>query len=518
MTMSRLNIILMLALFLASCSDEWNAHYKDPQGEMQKSDLNVWDYLQQNPDYSEFVGLIRETQADTLFSAEQRYTMWIPKNGSISASFYQLSDSVRALTVRNHISNLDYSSSAFREGLSMLSLSRKHLHMHIDPENPDGFILYHTKVGKTVMSCKNGVIHEMEGIIDLQPTIFDYFVDSEYSVLRELVFSFKDSVFDPENSIEMGMDFEGNTIYDSVFIIKYRVFNYGPIDKDGSFYHTAFLTDNDELTHEINQYYENIWAITGEEPRGEDSVKLKEWIVNSFIHRGMVEDYGKEKNLRSVRNTLWNTEYQLIDPLSRMEFSNGCIYKMKDLFIPNSFIQKELMNIVSNSYDANPECISVEITGGLTAADFDITTEQVKIAGLNTPYLSSKIKMKLPSEDFPEFTYRFSWETNMLDSTKVARPVSVCPGEYTVSLDFVKTADANQNFKLFINDDIYVGTVNMDNYKDFDKRYNVNLGRVNIPQSAGVSRVKVSLESVSKSWKRALAPFSVSLKPTVNNY
>lgn len=516
--MSRLNIILLLALFFCSCSDEWNKHYKEPQGSMQKSDLNVWDYLQANPDYSEFVNLIKETRADTLFSEQQRYTMWIPKNGTLAEDFAAMSDSIKASTVRNHISLLDYSSSAFRDGLSVSSLSGKHLHMYTNPENPDGFVMNHTPVGKTVMNCKNGVIHEMAGVIDLQPTIFDYFEKSEYSVLRELVLSFKDSVFDVEHSQEIGLDFEGNMLYDSVFIITYKVFNYGRIDKDGASYYTAFLTDNEELTGEIDRYYQSIWAITGEEPQGEDSTKLKEWIVNSFIHQGLIDDYGMEKRLYSVRGNLWNTDYQKMDAASKMKFSNGYVYKMTDLFIPNSFIQKELVNIISPAYEIKPEIASVSITGGLTADDFEITTELVKLAGLNIPYLSSKIKMKSPSEEFPAFNYRLSWETSVVDSTKQCKPANICPGEYSVMLDFVRTTDASQDFKVFINDNLYVGTVKMENYPGLDKRHNVNLGRVNIPQAAGVTKIKVSLESMSTSWKRALAPFSISLKPTVNNY
>lgn len=68
MILKKINIIVVLSLILASCTNEWDKHYEDPQGEMKTSDKGVWEYLQSVPEYSDFVQLMKSTPGRYLFS------------------------------------------------------------------------------------------------------------------------------------------------------------------------------------------------------------------------------------------------------------------------------------------------------------------------------------------------------------------------------------------------------------------------------------------------------------------
>lgn len=515
MILKKISIIVLLSLFLASCASEWDKHYEDPQG-VQASEKGVWEYLQATPEYSEFVNLIKSTQADTNFLKPQNYTIWAPENGLIP-DLSAWPDSIKTILVANHITLMNYSVTGFKDGLSLLSLSGKRLRLHEDVSLKGNYSVNDSKITGTLATCKDGVIHKVDKWLDLKPTIFDYFEQSKYTLLREIVASYTDTVFDKKNSVETGTDFEGNTTYDSVFYYRYEILSSAAIDKDAGYY-TVFLTPNEELEHEIITYYDNIRAVSGFEPEKKDSVNLNEWIMYSFLHRNLIDDYNKEIRLSSTKGMLWRTDYQKIIPASQMEFSNGYVYEVADLFIPYRFTQRELANAIVPTYEIKNESVQVEISGEIGVADVDQNIEMVKAAGSTARFLLSSIQLKSgPVEDIPEFDYSLTWETARLDTAKQYVPAAMTPGEYKVEFSFAKTKDANQDFAVYVND-IFVKKVDMTTVTELDKLQTVQLGRVNIPQSAGVKPLKITIKNLGKGWKRALAPFQISFKPTVNNY
>lgn len=370
-----------------------------------------------------------------------------------------------------------------------------------------------------MIACKDGVIHEVEGFMDLQPTLYDGFWNNpRYSLMREVLENYMDTVFNKELSTEIGVDFEGRPVYDSVFVEKISVFSSAAIDKDYAFY-SVFLTPNEELQQEMDTYYKNVRRVTGFEPDQKDSTMLNNWLVYSFIHSGLVENYGSIDGLYSVFGGLWRTSYQKIVPESKQEFSNGYLYELSDLFIPNSLIKiKEMNNAIVPVYEIKPEAVSIDVSG----AEVTKTTELVTPVGSTVKYFLSKIQLKAgATEDVPDYDYSVSWYTGGVEidtlNQKVYKEIPMTPGEYQVKLTFVKNADANQDFAVYVND-IYVNSVKMTEVTELDKLVTQTLGRVNIPQATGVAPIKVTLKNLAKSWKRALAPYSVSLERTVNNY
>ena len=516
MVLKKINIIVVLSLILASCTNEWDKHYEDPQGEMKTSDKGVWEYLQSVPEYSEFVQLVKSTQADTFFLKPQNFTIWAPSNGTMG-DLTALSDSMKTIAVANHITQVNYSVAGFKDGLSLQAYSGKRLRLHEDPAVKGSFSINDSKVLETVMTCKDGMIHHIDKWLDLKPTIFDYLETSQYTLLREIIASYTDTVFDKEHSVETGTDFEGNITYDSVFYYRYKVLSSGAIDKDNGYY-TVFLTPNSELEHEMSSYYDNIRAVTGFEPEEKDSVNLREWIMYSFIHKDLIDDYGKEDKLYSTSGVLWRTSYQKIIPSSKLEFSNGYVYEVADLYIPNRFIQRELANAIAPTYEVKPESVEMSVSGEVGEEDVTSSLSLVKASGSTARYLLSTIQLKSgPVEDVPDYDYSLTWQTARLDTSDQYVPAAMTPGEYKVEFTFVKTKEANQDFAVYVND-IYLNKVDMSTITELDKLQTVQLGRVEIPQSAGVKPLKITMKNLGKSWKKALAPFQISFKPTVNNY
>lgn len=515
--MNRLNILWIL-LILCSCSDDWNRHYEDDRGPLVVSDQTVYEYLQGVPEYSMFVNTLKKSKADTMLLNGQRYTIWAPRNEAFPAELAGLKDSIQGLAMQNHITPVDYPESAFRDNLILKAFSGKSLWMHA---STDGYQINGNKIVRTIVVCKDGIIYDIDGFMDRKPTLFDgFWEDPQYSVMREVLEKYIDSVFVKELSTEIGTDFEGRPVYDSVFVAKVKVFDQAKIDQDLSYF-TIFMPSNQDLEQKIATYYKNVKAVTGFTPDKKDSATLNDWLVYSFIHPNLIEenDYAKVEQRYSYFSHLWRTSYQKIVPGSKQEFSNGYLYKVQDLFIPNSLIKtKEMNNNLAPVYELDPTAISVDADENLV----DKTTTLETPTGSSMKYLMSKVVLKEgATEDAPVFDYSVTWYTGAIEidenKKKVYKKVSITPGEYKVSLTFIKNSDANQDFAVYIND-IYVSKVKMSEVTEIDKPVTLTLGRVNIPQSTGVAPVKVTVKNLVTSWKRALAPSGVTLERTVNNY
>lgn len=513
--------ILGLLLILCSCTDDWNRHYKDERGPLVVSDMTVYEYLQSLPEYSAFVTTLKNTKADSVLKSGQRYTVWAPQNEAFPADIAALEDSLQGLTMQNHITPVDYAESSFKDNLILKTFSGKSLWMHTSGSEAGGYVINGNAIRKTVAVCRDGIIYDIEGFMDRKPNLYEGFWDDpRYSVMRAVLEEYIDSVFVKEQSTEIGENFEGLPVYDSVFVQKVKIFDKAKIDKDLSYY-TIFLTPNAELEQEIATYYKNVKAVTGFEPDKKDSTTLNDWLVYSFIHNGLVEEdaYPMLENRYSFSGRLWKTAYQKIVPGSKKEFSNGYLYELADLFIPNSLIKtKEMSNSLAPAYELDPTVVTIEADESLV----NKTTTLETPSGSQMKYLMSKVILKEgATEDAPEFDYSLTWYTGNVEvdsmNQKQYKKVSVTPGEYKVSITFIKNADANQDFAVYIND-IYVNKVSMAEVTEIGKPVTLELGRVDIPQSTGVAPVKVTMKNLVTSWKRALAPSGVTLERTVNNY
>jgi hypothetical protein len=505
-----------LLLLLSGCNGTWNDHYNTVQDEMSSSDKGVWEYLQGETAYKDFVSLLKATQADTFFDGSRQYTLWVSPDGQYGA-INSLPDSVKVLAARNQFTSGKYLETGFKDDLVLRAVSGK---MHRMRGLGNGYALSGVSIVKSVMNCKDGIIYEVQGPLQMQETLYEYLTHTDkYEWLVNLLRSELDTIFDKDRSTLTGeFDYEGNPLYDSAWVIQPKFLSL-PIHKDYSHY-TIFVASNEEYAAKVEKFFDDVRLITGFPPMKEDTTKVLDWIKNSFVHGGLIENYGEKEKISSVFGVSWNTNYQKIRPGSRLELSNGYLYELEDLFIPNRLLQNTdgIANNVIQVYDANPSKIAVEVTGEIGIDDLNTSVSRERIGTSSTYYLLSKMELKSGATDTPPaFDYALSWETALKnESTEQYQPVYVTPGEYTVEFIFIKTIDASQNFAVYIND-IKVGEVDVSK-SVLNTRLSVKLGRVNIPQETGVAQVKVTVKSLNKGWKRALAPVGIYLVPTVNNY
>ena len=79
-------IALITSVSLGSCSDTWDDHYESLSG--LTYDGSLLGYLQDNPDLSDFVEVVKASGFDKDLASNQVLTVIAPKNGSFDKQYY----------------------------------------------------------------------------------------------------------------------------------------------------------------------------------------------------------------------------------------------------------------------------------------------------------------------------------------------------------------------------------------------------------------------------------------------
>ncbi len=95
--------------------------------------------------------------------------------------------------------------------------------------------------------CRNGVIHEIDRLLVPMPNIYEYIMDldSSFSILQDFILSMDERFIDYENSERIGVDDNGNAIYDTVWKTEnYFLDNVAGLNNEAKAY-TGFIPRND---------------------------------------------------------------------------------------------------------------------------------------------------------------------------------------------------------------------------------------------------------------------------------
>lgn len=514
------NIIITFSLLLSilSCTDDWDKHYNEDKGPLEIIDKTVYEYLNENShNYEEFAQLLKKTNADTVLQTGHNYTIWI--TDSIPESFYANNDSIQGLTLQNHILMSNMQRTAFKDNLPLKTIPGKLLWMD---EIAGDFFVNDYKINSTVVICKDGIIYDVDGLLERQKTLQESFwEDPNYSLLREIIEKSPDSTLvDVITTVDT---ITGEVLIDSIFDNFFTLFNKVAIDKDRGNPFTIFLTKNDQLQERIDTYFADVKNITEQDLTEEDSTKIYNFVSRSFIHGGAVEeeDYYSVKSRRSAYfNILWRTDYQQIVASSLKRYSNGYAYEMSDLAIPTSLIKYTALPYnIATIHDNFSDKIEIHIQDEY-AVDVEVTSSIQSLTGGLEALLVSAL---LPaSSNPPTYDFSLSWtvaevEVDTINLELKHKEIVFLPGEYLVELGYTVLDGFNQDFDVLINGE-YLESVEADPSATNLEVIVKKLGRINQPYAAGAQPINITIENKITSWKRGLSPVYVKFTRTINNY
>lgn len=366
--MKRNKFIYLLAfsavMLLGACSELSDKDYfKNIETTVNSDELVVVDmsseeYLSKEPEYSSINELFKSHGIFTaLEQKNQLSTMLVVENSDFQAPAGKEAEIDNA--VKAHVSDIAVSPANLKtEGNNMRIMMWHGKYINVDLDDAArnegkiaGHIMFGTSAVKKVVKTNSGYIYVLSSLLNIPKSIYDYItnLDDNYSILRDSILASGTKEFDKKNSKPIGVNDEGNTVYDSVFIYKNTHFLEKNFDLSSeSLTATLLLTSNAVVEEAIADAKVRLqkWGLWDEwnaERQYNFEYTMRHWIMDAaFFDKKLTPETLQSKDeendmLTSIFSKYWKTSIQQINP-TPIELSNGIAYQVTRLHIPNNVL------------------------------------------------------------------------------------------------------------------------------------------------------------------------------------
>lgn len=336
--------LLLAGFVLASCSElEDKDHYSDTDSRITNKELKIVEqtseqYIRNRSDLSsmsnlfEEQGIYKELQEKGLFS-----TLLVVTNDNYATPS---ADSIKFIA-RSHVSDISISPANLENGTRLMMWHGKYVNVSIDSQGLEGnlidHILFNNGALKEVVKTANGYVYVISEMIKTPTSLRDYIeaLSDDYSIFRNMILASGGKEFDRANSKAIGINAEGNTIYDTVWIYTNEFFDKVNFDMNSeSLTATMLLFSNDVINDAMNDAHTRLASWQLERP---DSL-IKNWLLKTAFfskkYTGEEIQTTEENELKSIYNTVWRTDQQQVNAANPISLSNGVVYEVQKLRFP----------------------------------------------------------------------------------------------------------------------------------------------------------------------------------------
>lgn len=336
--------LFLTGFVLASCSElEDKDHYSNTDSQITNEELKIVEqtsqqYIQSRADLSsmnqlfEEQGIYKELQEKGLFS-----TLLVVTNEDFTQP---VADSTQFIT-RSHVSDISISPANLEDGTRLMMWHGKYVNVSIDSLGQEGNIVDHIMFNngaiKEVVKTANGYIYVISEMIKTPTSLRDYIetLSDDYSIFRDMILASGGKQFDRANSKAIGINAEGNTVYDTVWIYTNDFFDNVGFDMNSeSLTATMLLFSNDVINNAMDDAHSRLASWQLERP---DSL-IKDWLLKTAFfskkYTGEEIQTTEENELKSIYSTVWRTDLQQVDADHPISLSNGVVYDVKQLRFP----------------------------------------------------------------------------------------------------------------------------------------------------------------------------------------
>ncbi|MDD3077830.1 MAG: fasciclin domain-containing protein [Paludibacter sp.] len=523
--------LFVLILIFSSCNDKWDDYYNSSASEEELSQT-LTEFFTEHIEYSEFYNMIKQTGLDAYLNKDQELTVWVVNNTNMEQSGIEATDTLR---MEYHINHLPFIRSDLKTGLRIQSLNG--IYFQITKKN-DSIWTNSSRVLKS-FRLKNGVVHEINSLMKSRINMYDYLkqLDDDYSIIRDSIFKYNVQLFDKSNSIPIGVDKTGNTLYDSAFYVYNPLFERVEFNSEFKQF-TAFVPSNEVITNCFEALAAQ-YAKMGKTVTQSDTLLAMQWIEEAMFYNGELTDFSAE-DIHSAFGRVWRTTVQEINEDSKVELSNGLLYDMKKVKIPNNVIISRIKSLVEYwQYQDKvyPDASDLYVFKGVLGNPSIYVGDATPKPAILPNYILLQLSGDPDSND--EFSVEFPpLEKYEEDGKTKVRVMEVPTGEYTLYMGFRSSAHPYVN--VYFNGELIKSSVQASlstpyNYDRVNETAHdldpVNgtkkwdglggaIGTVTIPGDGMASfRIKVEFDKLeSAGAKKTMQIYHWTLKPTENNY
>ncbi|MBN2698745.1 MAG: fasciclin domain-containing protein [Bacteroidales bacterium] len=313
-------VLLTGTLFIQTCSDEWGRHYDEDTFNL--PDKTLKEQIEEHSNLSLFSKMLQITGYDELLDASQSFTVWAPVNEALSG--VDTTDTRLVLEiVRNHIARSRITTSGV-ESRSVRMLNGKYIRFE---RSASGFSFADHNVVEPDLPAMNGLVHVIDGYAPFLDNLWEYIGRTEnLDSLRTYLDENNILDFDPVNSVEIGVNEDGQPIFDTVFVLTNPVLEkLGAIDSEDSIY-TAILPDNSAWTEAYGRIV-NYFNFPGDAGSTIRQRKLTQWtlVKDMLFHERLTEPATLDSVVTTTGNVYYNPA-SLFPATGPVVLSNGLAY------------------------------------------------------------------------------------------------------------------------------------------------------------------------------------------------
>ena len=319
-------MLASVVVAFSACTNAWEDHTKINEN---VSTETMLDYLETQTDLSQFVALLKETGYDTNLASAGIYTVWAPTNQALSAVDPNLLASAekKALFVAHHLTAGKYSSLNDDPSVLLKMRSGKMINFdasanQIDDQSID------TSKEKTV---KNGVVQVLNAAISPRYSIWDYLMyEAPERKFVSFLKSLNTTVFDEENSVQIGVNAQGRPIYDSLFVVRNQFVDAINLGSEDSVLTLIVPSDAifDAEFSKFEKYYRRDDKVSNVNPTARDSVYIQLMLARDMVFEGLQSNTSGPDTLVSYFSV--RVPFKKAAITSKFEASNGVIYFSTD--------------------------------------------------------------------------------------------------------------------------------------------------------------------------------------------
>ena len=493
MKLYKIFFLLVLVAFASCSSLEDNDHYGKSATDILNDELKIvnmstQDYIASRADLSDMSNLFQsEGIYDNLAAKGQLATVLVVKNDNFTQPEGDADDVL--YVTKSHVSDISMSPSNLHNGGRIMMWHGKYVNISIDSLGLEGNIVDHIKFNNAaveeVIKTNNGYVYVISDMIKTPTSLYDYInaLPEEYSIFREMVLASGKKVFDRANSKPVGVNAQGGTIYDSVFVYTNEYFDSKGFDMTSeSLTATMLLFSNDVINAALSDAHARMqkWGLArgslvyrrkvekvSNTPYWRDYIPvadfdeiMKKWILDvAFFRTRYTADQvqNEEGNyLSSISSKQWKTDAQKIDKDNVVELSNAVVYNVTKLHLPNNVLIYRLKNFFS-CYE---NCTDVQKEQYFVMTNATFKTVKTDVAAWSPqpgvwPNVSNTCLHLQPgdagntAEMGLDFTL-LSTSTNS-DDVIVASPYMIPPGKYRLAMGFAQNLGMDFTVEVFAN-------------------------------------------------------------------
>lgn len=455
-------IALIGVVAFTACSDlDDDSHYggnasRIENDEMKIVNMSSEEYIKSRADLSSMNGLFeRDSVYDRLNRKDQVSTLLVVTNDN----YREPSAAKMRFVGDSHVSDIAISPANMYDGERLMMWHGKYVSIGIDSLGREGQVVGHIMLNnaavREAIKTNDGYVYVLSDMITTPTSLFDYIrnLDDNYSEFRDLVLGSGTYVFDKANSKPVGVNDEGNTVYDSVFVYHNDFFSAKDFDMNSeSLTATMLLFSNDVIEAAVRDANERLaaWGLD----RNQDT--LRHWILKAAFFN---KKYTPEEiqttdttDLKSIYGEQWRTNVQQVDAANPVELSNAVVYKVRRLHLPTNLLiyrLKDYFYYYENCSDTEKQQYFKMFNMAYNSCSTEVDA-WTPWSGVWPMVFNRILRLDKNAEASDADGFELDFTPVMLNGDGSVRPYTVPPGAYRLAMGFV------QNTGLDIHVDVVV--------------------------------------------------------------